>query len=82
LTTLTAGVFLLSEQEATLKEQTTQTAVRLPDDWLRIVDDEAERLSRSLGVKFNRTDIIRICVAEKFGLTSPTPEVGESQPTT
>ena len=67
-----------------MKEQTTQTAVRLPDDWLRILDEEAGRLSRSIGVKFTRTDVIRICVAEKFGLTTPSleDEAEQPQPTT
>lgn len=57
-------------------EQKKETAVstRIPDDWLDAIDARAAALTLQLGPRFNRTDIIRMAIAQYLGLSQPATE--------
>lgn len=46
---------------STEKENTTQTAVRLPDSWLERLDKIAERMSQP-GITLTRTEALRAAI--------------------
>jgi len=61
------------------KEQATQQAFRIPDEWLLLVDAEADRLSKRDGLKYTRSSIYRIAIARYLGVTSGPPNGQDAQ---
>lgn len=49
------------------------TAVRLPEDLIHKVDQEAQRLQQETGLDINRCDIVRLALRKYFHLV-PDPD--------